>query len=110
MQKCSGLFCRKQSVENSFESTVQQLETCKVNLVSKDSRKKKKSGFSGDAEWMKDEECFCDVEEEAKEGRKEGREKLQQMKRCGLHGSHSHLCVGAPPGQDGPSAAFGVEV
>lgn len=86
-----------------------QLETCEVNLVSKDSRKKK-SGFSGDAKWMKDEECFCDVEEEAKEGRKEGREKLQQMKRCGLHGSHSHLCVGAPPGQDGPSAAFGVEV
>lgn len=76
--------------ENSFESTVLQMESWEVNLVSKDSRKKKKSGFSGGAEWMKDEECYSDVEEEAKEGR----ETLQQMKRCGLHGSHSHLCVG----------------
>lgn len=60
----------KQSVENSFESTVLQMETWEVNFVSKDSRKKKKSGFSGGAEWMKDEECYSDAEEEAKEGRK----------------------------------------
>lgn len=60
----------KQSVDNSFESTVLQMETWEVNLVSKDSRKKKKGGFSGGAEWMKDEECYSDVEEEAKEGRK----------------------------------------
>lgn len=70
MQKCSGVFCRKQSVENSFGSTVLQVETWDANLISKDSRKKKKSAFSGGAEWMKDEECYSDVDEEAKEGRK----------------------------------------
>lgn len=62
---------------------------------------------------MKDGECDSDAEEEAKEGRNKGRERLQQMKRCGLHGSRSHLCVcggGVPPGQHSPSAAFGVEV
>lgn len=42
---------------------------------------------------MKDGECYSDVDEEAKEGRSKGRERLQQMKRCGLHGSRSHLCV-----------------
>lgn len=65
------------------------METWGVNPASKDSRKKKKGGFSGGAEWMRDEECYSDVEEEAKEGR----EKLRQMKRCCLHGSRSHLCV-----------------
>lgn len=42
---------------------------------------------------MKDGECYSDVDEEAKEGRSKRRERLQQMKRCGLHGSRSHLCV-----------------
>ncbi len=45
---------------------------------------------------MRDEECYSDAEEEAKEGEKEKR-KLEVdgysgWTRCGLRGSHSHLC------------------
>lgn len=45
---------------------------------------------------MRDEECYSDVEEEAKKG-EELKRKLEDdgysgWTRCGLHGSHSHQC------------------
>lgn len=56
---------------------------------------------------MEDEECNSDVEEGAKEGRKrEATDEEVQSPRLTL----TPVCVGGPPGQDGPSAAFGVEV
>lgn len=85
-----------------------QMESWEVNLVSKDSRKKKKSGLSGGAEWMKDGECYSDVEEEAKEGRKRDATTDEEVRSPRL--TLTPVCGGVPPGQDGPSAAFGVEV
>lgn len=103
-RECWGGFGgHEQSLENSSESTGLQMEKWDVNLVSKDSREKKR-GSSGWADERRGMEQWC---WRGGRGRKE--EKLKQMKSCGLQGSH--LCVGGvPPGQDGPSAAFGVEV
>lgn len=58
---------------------------------------------------MKNEECYSDVEEEAKGGRNREAITDEEVWSPGL--TLTPVCVGGvPPGQDGPSAAFGVEV
>lgn len=59
---------------------------------------------------MKDGECYSDVEEEAKEGRNKGREATTDEEVRSPRLTLTPVCGGVPPGQNSPSAAFGVEV